>query len=281
MTIRQLQFLKFLAFSVFIGRAYQHLFFDIPLRELLWDEGLMKGIVERFTSLSWETYITDTTTDYWIQDITQSFGVFYVLCAIVVIFIQPHQKRLGKVLLAGSVGLILLALLYWKEKFMSIGQFIEYAAQFGMPIFLYFALFKLTEVNKTKFINAIKIAIALTFIGHGLYALGFYPVPFTYTEMMISVFGLSESNAIFFLKIAGIVDLIAAVAIFIPKVEKPFLWYCVIWGTMTALARVVGNFYWEIPWESLPQWWFASFYRLPHGGLALLVLLSSVLKAEM
>lgn len=265
--------LRWLSCAVFLGRAWQHLFFDIPIRSVLWDERLMSRFVEQVLKLDWETYISSAAIDSRIQALVVGVGIFYIICAVLSLILKNHQQKLGILLLVGSSFLIVLALLYWKEKFQSFGQFIEYSLQFSTPIFLYLALFKIKiDQHFQRLVLFMKIAVALTFIGHGLYALGVYPVPSTYVEMMINVFYFSDTNAILFLKIAGMLDLIAAVAIFIPSIQKPFLWYCVIWGTLTALARLVANFYWQIPLDSLHQWAYASVYRMPHGGIPLAIL---------
>ena len=60
-----------------------------------------------------------------------------------------------------------------------------------------------------------KVAIAVTFISHGLYALNYYPRPGHFTEMVMDILGVKEATAILFLNVAGILDFVIAVGIFI------------------------------------------------------------------
>jgi len=159
--------------------------------------------------------------------------------------------------------LILLAALYCKEKFFSAGQFFEYTLQFLTPLFLIYLS------NKEKWSNSftliIKVAIAFTFICHGLYAVNYYPLPGNFVEMTINILGVGEESARNFLFAAGILDFICGVLIFFPrKISLIAIAYMIFWGLGTTLARIWANFYWEFPWASLHQWWFESLYRIPH-----------------
>jgi hypothetical protein len=264
-------FLKFLTISVFLGRAWQHIFLDIPLRELLWREEWMSQPVKTVLGMEWEDFISSMVIDEWIVRLTVFAGIFYLLCALASFFLNENRKWLSRIIIVGSISLVLLSLLYWLEKFQSIGQFIEYSLQIGTPIFLIWAILW----NTKHLMLAMKIAISLTFIGHGLYALGFYPVPAHFVQMTIDGFGMDETRAVSFLHIIGIIDLIVAILIFIPVkwISQTALLYCIIWGSMTAFARIVGNFDMNIPMESCYQWLHEVIYRLPHGGVPLIVFL--------
>ncbi len=262
--------LRILTCSVFAGRAWQHIFWDIPIRAFAWDENLFKTPIETLTRMTWNEYVTSMTADAWLQGITQALGVLCIACAIAAWLIRPHTKWLGILLKIGGGYLILLFLMYWKERFQSSGMFIEHTIQWATPFMLVYAV--IHQKNTATFRFWIKVAIALTFIGHGLYAFGYYPVPGNFTEMMVSVFGLSDSTALWWLKVAGVVDFIAAAALFIPRIVTPAIWYCIVWGTITAFARIVSNFTFDLPLDSLHQWLHETIFRLPHGGIPLLLL---------
>jgi hypothetical protein len=269
-----ISFLRFLTCCIFLGRAWQHWFWDIPMRELLWDEHLMTTPVKVLLGIDWETYISSMTVNAWMESMVSTVGFFYLGCSVAAIFVNKNRKWLGRLLIIGAVGLFLLAGLYWVEKFMKIGQWIEYSLQITTPVFLYYTIFK-PQKDLTLWM---KIAIALTFIGHGLYALGYYPVPAHFVQMMIDGFGINEASSMTFLKIVGIVDLIVAIGIFIPFLEKPSLIYCVVWGTMTAFARIIAHFDFDVPLLSLHQWLYEVLFRLVHGGIPLWVLWQSLTK---
>jgi len=78
-------------------------------------------------------------------------------------------------------------------------------------------------------------------------------------------FHLSDSQALWWLKVAGVIDFIAAAALFIPALMRPAIWYCIVWGTLTAFARIVSNFSFDLPLDSLHQWLHETIFRLPHG----------------
>ena len=267
---REIFLLRFLTFCVFAGRAWQHIFWDIPIRAFAWDEQLLKTPVESLTQLTWKEYVTSMEVDAYLQAIAQGMGILCLCCAIATWLVTPTRKWLKTLLQIGGIYLILLFLMYWKERFQSIGMFIEHTAQWAMPFLLVYAIFR--QKNTPRFRLWLKIAIALTFIGHGLYAFGYYPVPGNFVEMMVDVFYLSDNQALWWLKVAGVIDFIAAAALFISPLMRPAIWYCIIWGTLTAFARIVSNFTFDLPFDSLHQWLHETIFRLPHGGIPLLLL---------
>lgn len=260
------------AFCVFLGRATEHLVWDAPFRTLLWDEELLKGLVENVFGVDWFNYVTSPVTDKWINASIMTFGVLYLLAALSIFVLHKEGllKRIGlKLQIVGSLGLIILAFLYSKEKFMQLGQFLEYSAQFTSPILLWYVI----TFKERKFpLLFAKLMIAFTFICHGLYAVGYYPVPGKFIDMTIATLGVSEGVAKDMLLVAGILDFIVAVGIFIPRVAKPMLVYMVIWGTLTSLARLTGHFHIDFLGNTLLQWLPAVIYRAPHALLPLIIL---------
>lgn len=265
-TALELLILKITVISVLLGRAWQHLFWDVPFRALLWDERLMTPVIERF-GMSWQDYINNLDIAYQQEFVMQMIGVFYLFLIIFVFFIHKNKKWLKWLFWIGAFFLFALSLLYWKENFYRFGQLIEYTIQWTTPIFLIFAIYK--TQNTVAFRFWIKIAIALTFVGHGLYAFGYYPVPGKFVQMILDMFALHDKEAMIFLKVMGILDFAVAIGLFLPYVWKVAVWYCIIWGFATAFARIVTNFDTLDPLQSLHQWLPETIYRLPHGGIPL------------
>lgn len=198
-----------------------------------------------------------------IQNLIKGFGVFYIFLAVLSAIIKKVPKLLIWFLWLGSVALIILAMLYMKNAFFSIGQFFEYTLQFLTPIFLFVLVNRKMKLEHLLFI--FKIAIALTFTCHGLYAVGFYPRPVLFVQMTMTTFGCSEAFAHQYLSAVGYLDFIVAVLIFLPKKwSYPALAYCVFWGLLTTFARIVGNFYPEFWMDSLSKWTPETLYRFPH-----------------
>lgn len=276
MTIQQsnqsivVNILKAATFFLFVGRAWQHLFWDAPLRALLWDQQWMEGIILFLRGGTWQEYVTSEQADQSIQMINFGFGVFYSLMAVFTLFVSEKIKRVRWLYVIATITLTFLAFLYSKEKFFHIGQFFEYAIQFMLPVvFIYVVAGK---IQRSGIELILKIAIALTFSSHGLYAIGIYPRPGVFIDMVINILHTSEAGAIKFLNIAGVLDFLLSIAIFIPRISKAALIYAVIWGFLTALARVWANFYWSFPLESLHQHLYEMIYRLPHMLVPLAVL---------
>ncbi|MEL6558132.1 MAG: hypothetical protein AAFQ94_08105 [Bacteroidota bacterium] len=269
-----IKILKISCFVLFFGRAWQFLFWDAPLRALLWDQELLEGLITTVFDINWEEYVTSSTVDLLIQGVIKATGVFYLLMAIFSLFIKD-QIKIGKhLLMIASASFAFLAFLYCKEKFFHIGQFFEYSIQILTPTLLLIAIYYPAELAKNRFQLSIKIAIALTFICHGLYAYGFYPRPGVFIDMTIGSLKISENSAHELMYVAGILDFIAAAGIFLKRNSLIFITYCVVWGTVTALARTWGNLNFDsnqlaIIHQYLPQ----TLYRLPHGLIPLVLLI--------
>ncbi len=261
---------------MFAGRAYQHFFWDAPYRELLWDDQIMPPIIETLTPWTWHEYVTNLAVDDVYHQWMVGIGVFYALLAVACLFYERMPSWLRWPIWMGVIGQVILALLYMKEIFLHVGQFFEYALQFCAPAFMILAYKNVGRVQNpangfsVKNLLAMKLATALTFACHGLYALNFYPRPGLFTSMTMQILHCSEHFAIKFLTVAGWLDFAVAIGVFLPpKWAKWFLFYAAFWGTLTALARLWGNYYWDFPLQSIHEWAYQMVYRLPHGLIPL------------
>jgi len=269
--------LRLSAFCVFFGRGWEHLITDAPFRTIFWDQSIMEGLISVLTGLSWHEYAKSETCNFIIDASIKATGLFYLLCAFASLFIRVKHKQLSKLLVAGSLLLIILSGLFYKSKFLQFGQFIEYSCQMFSPLFLYIILFY--KVHLPKFSFALKLAIALTFAGHGLYALGVYPTPGIWIDMSLSSLNFvglypSVNQVQHIIYLAGILDMILALGIFLPnKWSVPFLTWALIWGLLTALSRVIGFIYIDASWHTLIQWLPQTIMRLPHALIPLAVLI--------
>lgn len=229
----------------------------------------MSGLIKSLTGLSWQEFSNSSLAEEVL------FYPRYALCAlftltVIYLFKKENRKQAGDILLLlSSLGLIFLAFLYYKDHFTYTGQFIEYSLQFGSPLFLY--LFTRNIVSEKQLIFLMKIAVSLAFVGHGLYAFGFYPVPVKFVEMTCSILPMDESVAKIFLRTAGVLDFITAIGIYWRKIERPLLAYAAIWGLFTAMARITAYFDPKLALTTMHQWWYESFLRLPHMLIPLLL----------
>ena len=261
----KLKWLQFGVMFVFLGRAWQHWFYDAPYRELLWDQHRMEPWVKRILGIDWTTWVTSPRYDTAIASFIDGMGIFYLVCAIAVLLINKLPRVARPLLISGGLSLIFLAGLYYKAKLYTFGQFIEYGLQFTSP-FLLVRAFKQGGFDK-KLILLLKVAIAMTFVGHGLYAVNFHPRPANFLVMCINILPITETQAASFLNVAGTLDFIIAVSIFLPfrKVVFVAAAYAAFWGFVTAIARPWAYFHIEFWQDSLHRWLYEAAYRLIHG----------------
>lgn len=258
-------------FFVFAGRAWQHIVWDAPFRTLLWDEALLSGVIPIITGMTWHEYATSPVIDGAISNLQLFIGMVYA--GLAVFSLVAHKRSMQQfrgLLVVGSGLLIFLSFLYFKEKFYQVGQLMEYSIQFGSPLFLYYAL--RSSVSEERLVFVMKVAIAVTFTCHGLYALGYYPQPGHFVGMTIRILGVDETTARFLLKCFGWADVLLSILIFVPKTAKWALLYAAAWGLATAIARVWANIHLDFLIPSLNQWTFQTVMRLPHGLIPLLLI---------
>ncbi|QNM85248.1 hypothetical protein H9W90_13790 [Polaribacter pectinis] len=272
--------LKLSAFFVFAGRAYEHLFWDAPYRSLLWDQNLLQKFVEGVFNVSWKEYVTSMKADNIIQNIIKINGVFYAICAALCLIVKQESKRFSKQIIAvGGFLLLFLSILLSKSKFYHLAMFLEHSIQFGAPLLLVY-LFKING-NLLKLITPLKIITALTFVSHGLYALGkLYPLPGNFVTMTLNILPITENLAKEFLFIAGVLDFVAVVFIFIPRLQKIGLIYAAIWGLITAFARITSGLTYDVSFSIFHQYLYTTIYRIPHGLSPLITLFIINLKEK-
>lgn len=264
-----LRLLKICAACVFFGRAYEHIFWDAPYRSLLWDEALFSPVIEGLFGMDWNTYVTDASIDYGIQYAIMGIGIFYAVCGVLSLLItKASPKYLHRIIAVGAVSLILLAVLQAKSRFYHFSMFLEHSIQFCSPLIL---LLYVKQTWKTgKLVLFLKIIIAATFISHGLYAVGWpYPLPGNFVTMTMNILPLSETSAKTFLLVAGFLDFLMAILLFLPRASKAALLYAFAWGTLTAFARIVSGMTYDVSLGILHQYLFTTVYRIPHGLLPL------------
>ncbi|MEL6698917.1 MAG: hypothetical protein AAFP89_21910 [Bacteroidota bacterium] len=150
-------------------------------------------------------------------------------------------------------------------------QLFEHAIQFGTPLLMGYYLHQ--KLSTDRAIRWASILIALTFLCHGLYALGVYAQPAHFLMMTQEILGLSTDEARLFLHVMGALDLWMVVALFIPSQQNAALIYAIVWGILTAVARTwalgvfEGSGWSHTLQEVVPQ----TVFRLAHGLLPLWV----------
>ncbi len=263
--------------ALLIGRGWQFLSKSTPFNAFFFHPVFMHPIIENVYGIDWKEYLNNPEWYAGYKKLVRIWGVFLMLGSVFYIGMKKIPVRIIKsVSIIFFLLLFFLAFCYYIEKGFRLGQFVEYASQVSSPIILWYFfqhyfLEKKTPSPKSTFVFFIKIMIALTFIGHALFALGYYPIPGYFVDMIIKSFGMTESAAKTFLSVVGWLDIIAALLLFIPfpKWQKIGLYYIVGWGFLTALARVYANVSYGLGWYSLKQWLPEFLMRFPHFMLPL------------
>jgi len=258
-----ISWLRIAALGVFIGRGGQFMIWDAPLSVFLWDESLLKPFVSAIFGLSWSAYLTDYANTETMRLLTRVGAVVLLLSAVAVYFFPLLKKTSQLVILMGTALLFSLSLLYWKDQAYVWPQLIEYTLQWSIPLF-YLSAFGKERVSEA-WLLLLKIAIAFTFIGHGVYALGIYKLPGNFLSMVMQILKVNQDQAVTFLYVAGIMDFLIAIALFIPfRYGKWLIIYAIFWGLATTLARILGYFYPNNLSLTLSRWLPEAIYRIPH-----------------
>ncbi len=271
---------------ILIGRAVQHLFRGAPFAALFWNQELLEGAVKFCLGWDWQRWATDRAVVNAMQVATRLHGAVYLATAVAVLLpmrsLRWRRLQQAALLLCG-VLLVCLAGFYYLDAKRQLGQLLEHSLQCALIAILW-----LTLRRRGRFVQRqelwIRWAIAGTFLGHGLYAAGFYEVPGQFVTMTMRGFAVDELSARSLLSIAGVLDFIVAlgvlVAIRVPKINWPVLAYATIWGSATALARVLTYFRWDMAFERISEWLHETLLRLPHGLAPLFLLLLLVTKSR-
>lgn len=82
----------------------------------------------------------------------------------------------------------------------------------------------------------LRIGIAGTFIGHGIFALG---IKAAWLKYFVAV-GLSESVAQTLLPVIGVIDIAVGLSVLIYPFQAVLLW-AAFWGFLTAIIRPIGG----------------------------------------
>lgn len=161
------------------------------------------------------------------------------------------------------------------SKFVNVGyypeQMIEHSLQFFLPLFWMAVIQKSDRLHDKSWIFPLKIAVALTFIGHGIFAVGYNVVLQNFIDMTTASLHMSKSQAISFLFVMGILDFIVGTLLLVSNriMLKWTLNYMIAWGLITAFART----YWQLDEYGTAEFWLQNvpntLFRLPNGLMSL------------
>lgn len=229
--------LAFAASSTLLARGWLTWRWDSPIRELIWREDLWSGMLEKAFGISWNEFAEQS--DPGISAVSQGIGVGLMLLAMVPwIAIWRPSAGVVHLLWCGSVLLGLDSLGRWAAADFEFAMGIEHALQIAAPVLCWWAVCR--EISEGWRV-ALSVCAGLTFVGHGLYASGIYPVPLQFQTMTMKILSFDGRETANFLLVAGILDFVAVAGIWVKPIRRWALLYLIGWGFLTALARPVAH----------------------------------------
>ena len=162
---------------------------------------------------------------------------------------------------------VALTILFKKSGFVP-EQLIEHTLKIMLPLIGVFVLSKGELTTKTLIV--LKILIACTFLGHGIYALGVHYIPKNFISMTSTILRIDKTNAENFLFLVGILDILAVIGIFFKGItQKLALIYMILWGLITAFARIVYGSMVSADSMEFLYYFSNTIYRIPNGLIPL------------
>jgi hypothetical protein len=168
-----------------------------------------------------------------------------------------------------AVALILIeSIILFKKSGFLPEQLIEHALKIMLPLMGVFVLHRGELTTKTLVL--LKILIACTFVGHGIYALGLHYIPKSFISMTTTILHINKTNAENFLFLIGILDILAAIGIFFKGIAQKYSFiYMILWGLITAFARIVYGSIVSTDSMEFLYYFSNAIYRIPNGLIPL------------
>tara|TARA_R110002096_G_scaffold242836_1_gene434673 strand:+ start:734 stop:1666 length:933 start_codon:yes stop_codon:yes gene_type:complete len=261
--------LKVCVSILLLARGWLTWHWDSPLRSLVWQEDWWTPLIEKYTESTWADFAYQS--DPYITGSLTGIGIGLMLLSIIP-WIAGRRccQWVNWLLIVASAILLLDGFARFVNREFELGMAIEHSLQIGAPVLLFLAL-RFPE-RKKPWIMASLILAALTFVGHGLYAMGFHAIPLSFQLMTKAILPIGDGAVIVFLKVAGWLDILCAVGIFVRAIRIPSLVYMIVWGGLTALARAVAYFDVGSEGLGLDPWLVETLVRTPHWLIPALVL---------
>ena len=266
--------LRYSAAFMLIGRAYEHIRWGGPFRDIFYHPdgfgGWYANLINRPLKEIYNDHFYETALSYF----SDGIGVIFLLTAVLILFFERLQKFKSLIFIStGCLALTFFGFLYGKN-LAQIGMFFEHSAQLASPLLFLWSY----QRKNDKVVWWATVSIAITFLCHGLYAYGYYPQPGNFADMMILGFGLTEDFSRELLIIIGILDFVfAAIAIgslisfviplnhiWVRRILQINLWYAILWGFLTALARLYTSYTEGMFLHWADQYWLEFMVRIPH-----------------
>ncbi len=218
--------------------VWQHLFSDPSYRAFLWDPFWTSWTVKILTGMEWRTYLLGPRAEATAQVFTWTMAVILMLGLVGALLLSPRRPWAKFPLFAASAVLGFEAFCTFLDVSHQVPMLMELSLRVGTPSLLAAVVLH----GWTPRIRLFTLVMtALTFSGHGLYALGMgVPVPGNFVDMVMETLGMSQASSLVFLTVAGVLDQLLIIGLLVPLLRPATLGYCAAWGTATSLARITS-----------------------------------------
>lgn len=244
----------------FAGWAWGHLYWEGPYGILVWQDATYE-LASRW-GIDWDEFVGSGANDGLVQRWLARVGWLYALCAVLAFTVRPRAWFQMSLLLGGACLLVVLSYAKYVAAQRQLPTFIEHGGQMLMPVLLIMALS--LGVRHWATVGAAMLAFVMTFAGHGSYALGLWPTPANFFGMTSVVLGVEYETARSILRLAGVLDMLVCVGIFLPPLRRTCALYGALWGLLTALARPVAGMAWSLNYWGADQFVHEAVLRAPH-----------------
>jgi len=260
--------LQFIVSVTFLARGWLTWRWDSPIRDLIWEEKWWSPVLEKY-DVTWSHFAR--TSDQWITPTLERLGIFLVISALVPWLAGFSRLRwLRWFLIPATLILVLDGFSRWVGKDMQAGMAMEHALQIVAPwaLLIYLGRKSLHAPKRETIVRwLLMIAAAVTFTGHGLYAMGYYSVPLNFRMMTAEILSLSEDGSLRFLEIFGWLDFVVVLFLILPLTRWMALFYMFCWGGATALARILAYYDETLPYNGMDPWLVEAVVRTSHWGI--------------
>ncbi|MDF1826277.1 MAG: hypothetical protein P1U68_16645 [Verrucomicrobiales bacterium] len=257
------------AFGCFAGWAWVHLYWEGPYGVLLWQDATF-ALADRL-GVSWDEFVGSGAQDGLVQVWHHRIGWLYLICAILTLTVRTKSRIQMAGLIGGSGLLVILSYAKYLSARQQLPMFVEHGGQMLIPVILVLAL--AFGVRHRATVIVASVAFVMTFAGHGAYALGFpCPTPANFLGMTSVILKVEAETARTILHVAGALDFLVCLGIFIRPLRKASALYAVIWGFLTALARPVAGMSLALNYWGADQYFHELVLRAPHFMIPLYLL---------
>jgi hypothetical protein len=252
--------IRIAAFLCFAGWTWVHFYWEAPYGILLWHDSTYQ-LASRF-GISWEEFVGTGSEAGIVQRWLARTGWLYLVCTVLTLTVGPRSWLQMLALFGGSLMLVAMSYAKYLGAQSQLPMFVEHGAQMLAPVLLVSAL--VLGVRHRVTLSIAIAALVTTFAGHGSYALDLWPTPATFYGMTCVILHVEYETALTLLRIAGVLDLIVCVAIFIPPIRRAAALYAVVWGFLTSIARPVAGMSWGLYYWGGDQFLHEAVLRAPH-----------------